>query len=171
MIDESPKTDLARAPMVVVDDRQTFADLESQKWATLAAWALAHEGVGPNAEVGLAFVGIDEMTDLNRDHMGGSGPTDVLAFPIDGWNTTPELAPASDAPPAMIGDIVVCPAVADQATSPDQTLADELALLVVHGALHLIGHDHFEPDERVRMQAREQVLLRALYYDVAEVRS
>lgn len=167
---EPPSTDAVAVPSaaltvpsVAVDDRQSFAELDSHSWASLVALALAHEGVGANAEVGLAFVDLDEMTLLNVDHMGGTGPTDVLAFPIDGWDAVGPLAPAVGAPPAMIGDIIVCPAVAERSTSASQTLADELALLVVHGALHLIGHDHYEDDERDRMQAREQLLLSAFY--------
>lgn len=163
MTDDPPSIDAASAPRVAVDDRQTFADLDASRWASLVALALAHEGVGANAEVGLTFVDVEEMTSLNVDHMGGSGPTDVLAFPIDGWNDADVLAPDAAAPPAMIGDIVVCPAIADRSTSDSQTLDDELALLVVHGALHLIGHDHYEADERDRMQARERVLLGAFH--------
>ncbi|MCL4133368.1 UNVERIFIED_CONTAM: hypothetical protein GTU68_057760 [Idotea baltica] len=93
------------------------------------------------------------MTTLNTQYMGGSGPTDVLAFPIDvadGSNTVPE------GQPIMFGDVVICPLVADQAP---QTLADELALLVVHGALHLIGHDHAEPDQTSIMKALEHEML------------
>lgn len=162
MSDEPPSTG-ASAPQVAVDDRQSFVELDTVRWADLVARSLAHEGVGVNAEVGLAFVDLDEMTALNVDHMAGTGPTDVLAFPIDGWAETAGLAPATDAPPAMVGDIVVCPEVAERSTSETQTLADELALLVVHGALHLIGHDHYEADERERMQAREQALLSAFH--------
>lgn len=166
MSDEPPSTD-ASGPRVAVDDRQSFVALDASHWAGLVARSLAHEGVGANAEVGLAFVDVGEMTALNIDHMSGSGPTDVLAFPIDGWSAAAALAPAAESPPAMVGDIVVCPEVAARSTSESQTLADELALLVVHGALHLIGHDHYEADERDRMQAREQALLRAFHGDPA----
>ncbi len=62
--------------------------------------------------------------------------------------------------PVLLGDVVVCPAVAaQQAESHAGTLDDELALLVVHGVLHVLGHDHAEPDEAVHMRAREVELL------------
>lgn len=113
---------------------------------------LAHECGYLDAEVGLAFVGAPEMSGLNVEHMGGAGPTDVLAFPIDGVGG--QVVPGDQ--PAMLGDIVVCPEVASLAPQP---LADELALLVVHGALHLLGHDHAEPAETAIMKAREEDLL------------
>lgn len=109
------------------------------------------------AEVGLAFITIDEMTELNTVHMGGSGPTDVLAFPIDGV-LADRAIPAGQ--PAMLGDIVICPAVADQGP---QVLADELALLVVHGALHLLGHDHAEPAETALMKSLERDMLKQFH--------
>lgn len=143
-----------------VDDRQVDFVLDSAAWGALAQQALVHEGVAPNAEMGLAFVSVDEMTSLNEDHMAGTGPTDVLAFPIDEVAlVTPAVEADDDRPPAMAGDVIICPAVAAKATNTGRGLDDEVALLVVHGVLHLLGHDHAEPDERELMQSREQVLL------------
>ena len=142
------------SPVIVVDadDRQGDRAVDVDTLSDLLVASLAHCGVQGPAEVGLAFIDTDEMTELNVAHMGGSGPTDVLAFPIDG------AAPAPDGQPSMVGDIVICPLVADRAPQP---LVDELALLVVHGALHLLGHDHAEDDEREVMQAMERELLAA----------
>gem|GEM_PF-111701 len=140
---------------VDVDDRQQAQPVDDVYLAELLAKALADQfpvDQAARAEVGLAFIDIDEMTDLNVEHMGGTGPTDVLAFPIDGVDD--QTVPPDQ--PAMLGDIVICPEVA--ARSP-QALGDELALLVVHGALHLLGHDHAEPDETVVMKAHEVQLL------------
>jgi len=140
---------------VDVDDRQQAQPVDDVYLAELLANALADQfpvDQAARAEVGLAFIDIDEMTDLNVEHMGGTGPTDVLAFPIDGVDD--QTVPPDQ--PAMLGDIVICPEVA--ARSP-QALGDELALLVVHGALHLLGHDHAEPDETVVMKAHEVQLL------------
>lgn len=140
------------AIQVDADDRQHARTVDIDGLATLLVQALEHCGVAAPAEVGLALIDIDEMTELNQAHMGGTGPTDVLAFPIDG------LGAAPDGQPAMVGDIVICPEVADRAPQP---LRDEMALLVVHGALHLLGHDHAEDDERAVMQAMERELLAA----------
>ena len=79
------------------------------------------------------------------------GPTDVMSFPMD------ELEPGGrpDAPepgPSMLGDIALCPEfAAEQAAAAGHSLGQELALLTVHGVLHLLGYDHAEPDEQVVM--------------------
>ena len=144
-----------------VDDRQQAHPVATNKLAALldATIAAQHQAMGippGDIEVGLAFIDTTEMTTLNVEHMNGTGPTDVLAFPIDGMATN---AVPSDQP-RLLGDIVVCPEVA--ALAP-QALADELALLVVHGALHLLGHDHAEPDETAVMKALEVDILDRFY--------
>ena len=151
--------------MVLADDRQDDFVLDVAQWVTLAQESLLHEGVVANTEMGLAFVTPAELNDLNEAHMAGTGPTDVLAFPIDEVALTSGAAPAEpeDGPPAMAGDVIVCPAVAAKATNTGRGLDDEVALLVVHGVLHLLGHDHAEPDERELMQTRERVLLERFY--------
>ena len=139
--------------------------VDADRWSTLLADVLTAEGVAAGAQVGLTFVGPEAMAELNATHMGAEGPTDVLAFPVDGR----EAGGAGGAgPPGLVGDLVVCPRVA-AANAPDHagTEDDELALLVVHGALHLVGHDHAEADERARMQARERALLAELHGPLA----
>ena len=107
--------------------------------------------------------------------MGADGPTDVLAFPIDDpavagrWPDAGTTGPDRDEPdpsdlPLLLGDVIVCPAVAArQAPEHAGTLEDELALLVVHGVLHVLGHDHAEPEEAAVMQARERALLQRFH--------
>lgn len=111
------------------------------------------------------------MRELNRQFMGEDRPTDVLAFPIDDdapggrWPdagpTGPDRPePLGDALPVLLGDVVLCPAVAArQAPEHNCSFEDELALLVVHGILHVLGHDHAEAEETAVMKAREQALL------------
>jgi len=138
---------------VDLDDRQQAFPVDGAHLAELLASVLVTQHGPVHAEVGLALVEVDEMTELNRCHMGGSGPTDVLAFPIDG---APDAGRVPHGQPAMLGDVVICPEVAARAPQP---LADELALLVVHGALHLLGHDHAEPDETAVMKRLEVEML------------
>lgn len=136
---------------VVVSDEQHEVRVDADRWAALATAALTAEGcVG---ELTLTFVERGEMAELNAEHLGVSGPTDVLSFPLEPFG-------AETPGPSLIGDIVICPAVASEAAATHAgTLDDELALLIVHGVLHVVGHDHAEPDETAVMRARELELL------------
>ena len=147
--------------VVVAQTEIATAELEDaialDRWQRLATAALETEGVTAG-ELNLLFIDEQDMTELNVQYMGGTGPTDVLAFPIDGVDAIEE----GDGPPALLGDVVVCPAVARvNAVRHGRSFEDELALLVVHGVLHVLGHDHAEPGETAVMQARERALLRA----------
>jgi probable rRNA maturation factor len=152
-------------------DEQDDASIDVGRWVRLARDVLQAEGVSGEAELSLLFVGERSMAELNQKFMDRSGPTDVLAFPIDEngpigrWpdagSTGPDRAdPEPGEAPLLLGDVVLCPAVAArQAPEHAGTFDDELALLVVHGVLHVLGHDHAEEEEAARMQAREQELL------------
>lgn len=140
-------------------------DVDGPRWAALLATVLGAEGVAAGAEAGLTFVTPSAMAELNQAHMGGSGPTDVLAFPIDGLDAA---SPVAGAPPGVVGDVVVCPVVAwANAPAHAGSADDEVALLVVHGALHLLGHDHADDDERGAMRSRERDLLATLHGPLA----
>ena len=143
-------------PRVIVDDEQATGSpdyvVDVDRWAGLVANVLAAEGLGDRpVEVHVHFVDESAMEDLNREHMGGEGPTDVLAFPVDDPATVP------DGIPVLLGDVVVCPVVAaNQASANAGDFASEVSLLLVHGVLHLLGHDHDEPEEAESMRARER---------------
>jgi probable rRNA maturation factor len=141
---------------VEAHDDQDAEPIDLTRWADLLARGLDHEGVTGAAEANLVFVDRDTIARLKVDHLDGDGePTDVLAFPIDAGDVGVD---GSLDIPRMVGDIVICPAYARANTTLD-SLDDEIALLVVHGLLHLLGHDHADPDEKTRMRAHEQVLL------------
>ena len=112
-----------------------------------------------DAELSIALVDEDEMTRLHVEWMDEPGPTDVLSFPMDG------LAPGDPGSPpvqGVLGDVILCPAVAlRQAEQAGHPVADEFALLLTHGVLHLLGYDHAEPDEHARMFALQDELLAA----------
>ena len=147
------------APTVGAEDARpadAAPPVEPERWARLASHVLGALEVSGPAELSLTFVDADTIAALNAEHLGGEGPTDVLSFPLD---VDGAQEPASRAP-RMLGDIVICPSVA-AANAPEHagTLDDELALLVVHGVLHVLGHDHAEPDEARAMRALEADLL------------
>jgi probable rRNA maturation factor len=157
---------------VFVADEQGERPVDTVRWMRLAQAVLASEGVRGEAELSLLFVGSEAIADLNQKFLGRTGPTDVLAFPMDeepaeggrspdSGGTGPGWVPAEpDDMPTLIGDIVICPDVAFRnAPQHAGTYEDELALLVVHGILHLIGMDHHEDEEAAAMEKREQELL------------
>lgn len=164
-------------PEVFVADEQAAVAVDVARWGALAEAVLAAEGVAGNAELSVLFVDDKEMAALNEQFMGHAGPTDVLAFPIDAAevqvlsvpalsHSGPDRAPMDPEDlPLLLGDVVVCPAVAErQFAEHAGTLDDELALLVVHGVLHVLGHDHAEPGEAARMRSRERELLEAHHW-------
>ena len=152
-------------------DEQDAVTIEIPRWVRLAQLVLHAERVDPDAELGLIFVDEATIADLNHRFLDTTGPTDVLAFPLDDELPTagrdpdeggrgPGSTTDSDEPPVVIGDVVVCPAVAQrQADATGTPLDAELALLVVHGVLHLLEYDHAEPGDAERMQRRERELL------------
>src|SRR3954470_11517833 len=126
----------------------------------VARYALDEMGVNPLAELSILLVDVDYMTELNHRWMGSDGPTDVLAFPVDEGSDAPGPGEAGTGEPALLGDIVLPPEVpAKQAAAAGHTAADELNLLTVHGALHLLGYDHAEPEEEREMFALQARLL------------
>ena len=131
--------------------------VDADRWADLMRRVLDAEGVAVPWEVGLSFVAADDIAALNLTHRGFDRPTDVLAFGADDGT-----APRALDEPRLLGDVVICPSVAaDNAVAHARAVDDELALLVVHGTLHLLGYDHIDDSDAERMQAREQELLNA----------
>lgn len=148
--------------------------MEVARWSTLAQRVLAARGVKGETEVSLLFVDEDAMAALNQQFLGKSGPTDVLSFPIEDepgpTGRSPDLGGSGpgvspeEGTLTLLGDVVICPAVAAaNAVEHEVSLDDEVALLVVHGLLHLLGLDHEEEAEAERMEALEQELLTRYY--------
>jgi probable rRNA maturation factor len=104
----------------------------------LAGRVLRAEGMD-DGELGITFVGEDEMRTLKREHLELDEVTDVLSFPIDGREQLPEGVPRA------LGDVVICP----------QVVGDAWRWPLTHGLLHLLGYDH-----GAEMEAREEILLR-----------
>lgn len=159
--DDAPNGASGGEPAHVVCSDERSADdspgvrVDVARWERLALDCLTSERVV--GELTLSFVDRDEIAGLNAEHLGGDGPTDVLSFPLDD-------EPQPDVP-TLLGDVVISPAVAAaQAPEHAGTLDDELALLVVHGILHVLGHDHATASETERMRACELALLRAHHW-------
>lgn len=139
---------------------ESGVEVDSDGVQAVARHALTQMGVNPLAELSILLVDIDYMTELNHRWMGGDGPTDVLAFPMDEGTVDHGPGESTGGEPALLGDIVLCPEVAaKQAATAGHSAADELQLLTVHGCLHLLGYDHAEPDEEREMFGLQARLL------------
>lgn len=124
-----------------------------------ARFALDRLGVSRLAELSVSLVELEVMADLHERWMEQPGPTDVMAFPMDELDSS-RRPDAPDSGPALLGDIVLCPAFArDQARQAGHSLLDELHLLTVHGVLHLLGYDHAEPAEEREMFTLQKRIL------------
>jgi probable rRNA maturation factor len=153
-------------------DEQSDIEVDVAAYTALAKAVLEAESVRGMCELAVYFIDEAAIAELNERFLAGDGPTDVLAFPIDddfaaggrmpdSGTAGPDRSPPDLSEiPVLLGDVLVCPAVAARnAAEHGRSVADELALLVVHGTLHVLGMDHAEGDEALRMQTREQEIL------------
>ncbi|AKE39652.1 Endoribonuclease YbeY [Corynebacterium camporealensis] len=148
-----------------------FDGVNEEMLIDVATFAFGAMDIHPDAECTITAVDLDTIADLHVRWMDLDGPTDVMSFPMD------ELTPGAtggrpDSPdpgPAMLGDIVLCPEFAlRQAEAADHSLGHELALLTVHGCLHLLGYDHRTPAEEKEMFGLQNELLADWYDNLAE---
>jgi probable rRNA maturation factor len=155
----------------------------SDEWLEQVLRLALEQALPPDAPGQVSLLVTDDATvrELNRVYRGLDEVTDVLSFsathqghwegdeapPSDGEDDSTEDFPAFVMPPdelPPLGEIIVSyPQTRRQAEALNRPVDRELALLIVHGALHLVGHDHVEPEETARMQAREQAALAALF--------
>ncbi len=122
---------------------------------SLAQFVIKDMGVHPDSELSISCVDEAEMTSLHVQWMNEPGPTDVLSFPMD------EIKPNSASNgPGLIGDIVLCPTIAEkQAELANHSAQSEIELLTTHGILHLLGYDHAIPnEERVMFKLQDDLL-------------
>lgn len=171
------------APMSIEIANESGFAVDEQALAALARYVLDEMRMHPLAELSVLLVDVPTISDLHQRWMGEEGPTDVLAFPMDELRPPPPgrdradrtRTTDSDASPAMLGDVVLCPEVATkQAKEAQRPVEEELEMLCTHGILHLLGFDHAEPGERATMFGLQDRLLdswraeRGLARDAAE---
>ena len=134
-------------------------ELDVRRLSRLARFVMEQMRVHPQAELCIKAVDEETIAALNAQWMEKDGPTDVLAFPMD------ELRPGlvnEDPEEGVLGDLVLCPAVAErQAATAGHGAGAEIELLTVHGILHLLGYDHAEPEEHREMFGLQDELLAA----------
>ena len=130
--------------MILIDNR-SGEELPEEEYLALATFVMGKENQNEDSELSISLVNQDEIHALNREYRGMDAPTDVLAFENDG---------------ELLGDVVVCPAVArEHAEEFDSSFKGEMDLMLIHGILHLLGYDHIEESDAELMEARENELL------------
>jgi probable rRNA maturation factor len=130
-------------------------DCDTKQLQLAAEETLRFAQASPSSEISVVITGDEQIRQLNHQFLGIDAPTDVLSFPAD------EVDPESGNP--YLGDILIAfPYAQAQATTAGHTIGDELQLLVVHGVLHLLGYDHGQEADRIRMWAAQAELLRKL---------
>jgi probable rRNA maturation factor len=138
-------------------NNESAIEVDEAALQRLAVYALDAMHVHADAELAIVLVDEGAMEQLHVQWMDEPGPTDVLSFPMD------ELRPGTEdqpSPPGLLGDVVLCPQVAQaQAQTAGHPLIDELLLLTTHGILHLLGFDHAEPDEEKEMFGLQRDIL------------
>jgi len=141
---------------------EKFRGMVDEGWVRrIAQTVLKAEGVAPPYEVGLVFTDSETVKQLNRDYRGVDEPTDVLAFymlPQQGADSSFALPPDGV---TRLGEVIISyPQAVEQAKEQGHPPEREMALLVIHGTLHLLGYDHEEPEEESKMREREKELLK-----------
>jgi len=143
--------------MSVEVNNESGVAVDESEIVALARHVLTAMHVHPQAELSVVLVDEQAMEQLHVQWMDEPGPTDVLSFPMD------ELRPGTEeheTPAGLLGDIVVCPQVAQvQAEQAGHSLLDEIQLLTAHGLLPLLGFDHAEPEEEREMFGLQRDIL------------
>jgi probable rRNA maturation factor len=140
---------------------EKFKGLVDEEWAKrVAQQVLVAESVAPPYEISLVFTNPETVQRLNRDYRGVDEPTDVIAFYM---LPQKENSPTFVLPPdgiTRLGEVIISyPQAVEQSREQGHSVDKELALLIIHGILHLLGYDHQQPEEEKRMRGREQELL------------
>jgi len=147
--------------MSVELNNESGVEVDQPRVLALATYALDYMNIHPDADLAISFTDEATMEKLHIEFMDEPGPTDVLSFPMD------ELRPGTPedmTPAGLLGDIVVCPAVAErQAVTAGHETINEILLLTTHGILHLLGFDHAEPDEEKEMFGLQREILESFY--------
>ncbi len=140
-------------------NNESGMEADEQGLVRLARFALDRLRIHPQADLSILLVDEQTMADYHERFMDLPGPTDVMSFPMDELR---EPSDDEDPPLGMLGDIVLCPAVTQrQAAENGRQPNEEAEYLLIHGLLHLLGHDHAEPEEKAIMFGLNDKIIQA----------
>ena len=147
--------------MIQVLIRPSLEDkIDPARVERVARIVLEMESVSSDALLSVVITDDDEIQSLNRQFRGIDAPTDVLSF-VDDASDASFVTDAGE--PPYLGDVILSyPRAQEQAAEQGHGTDDELRLLIVHGVLHLLGHDHALPDRETVMWSRQDAILSAL---------
>ncbi|MDO8885844.1 rRNA maturation RNase YbeY [Candidatus Oleimmundimicrobium sp.] len=140
---------------ILINNRQDRVEIDLAPLKKLAEFTLVSEEIDSSAELSIVFMDEEEIERLNLQYRGVEEPTDVLSFPL-----YEKMPPGKTERPLILGDVIICPTVAQRNVLEDShSLEEELNLLLVHGILHLLGYDHVDYKDKKLMKAREKEIL------------
>lgn len=143
--------------MSIEINNESGVEVRGEELVRLIRHILSAMHLHPQTEVSVILADLETMEKLHVEWMDEPGPTDVLSFPMDEMRPG---TPGAPTPAGLLGDIVLCPAVAEQqGQAAGHPMEEELALLTTHGMLHLLGYDHAEPEEKAEMFGLQRELL------------
>jgi len=147
---------------ILISDRQKDVPVDLTLLKRLARFVLTLEGVDPAVELSVTLVDEGEIRELNLRFRGVDEPTDVLSFPL--LEEIAKEPPALAESPPLLGDVIISPQVArKQVKKYGHSLEEEIALLLVHGILHLLGYDHeISADDKI-MRTKEKSILNKFF--------
>jgi len=125
--------------------------------------ALAAQGIGNDIEIGLVIASRERVQELNKTYLGRDEPTDVLAFAMLSESSTEQGLSFATPPDGIkhLGEVIIYyPQAVKQAEEHEHSIKKEMAILIIHGVLHLLGYDHGEPEPAHQMAAREAAILK-----------
>jgi probable rRNA maturation factor len=138
-------------------NNESGVEVDEEQLVALSRFIFERLFIHPQAELSMLLVDEDAMEKLHIELMDEPGSTDVLSVPMD--ELTPGT-PDKPTPQGMLGDIAICPQVAEvQARNAGHSTQDEMLLLATHGILHLLGYDHEDPEEKAEMFGLQRELL------------
>jgi probable rRNA maturation factor len=147
---------------------ESGVEVDETSIVAAARFALDRMKVSPMAELSILCVELDVIADLHKRWMDLDGPTDVMSFPMDEFDSA-RRPDAVEVGPVLLGDVVLCPAfAAEQAAKAGHGLMDEIHLLTIHSVLHLLGYDHADPAEEREMFTLQKRILADFQADLAK---
>jgi len=154
-------------PQINISINQKLRVSLDKSWIrSIVLEVLKDEGIVTPVEIGLVVTDNETVQELNRTYRDVDEPTDVLAFHMPFYNEQEPELPFVNPPDGVLhlGEVMISyPKAVQQAQEHSHSIARELALLIIHGVLHLLGYNHEEPGEEQRMRAKEKEIMRKLY--------